>query len=279
MLKSLRLTTAPFIVLLALLPGCSIKQTEATSPLPTLSLPTKNVPSPVNSVTPSLSPQTDPFQDASDKAIGAATISQSAQSKDEWNVVFSMWQEAITLMKAVPKSSSNYALAQKKATEYQWSLASAKQQAVKPAPSLESTTVKQRSAQEASAPANTSTPKKVVQKLSAPPFSAQAAVKQILSSYAQAITTNGGNGHEFFCADASGAETSFFAPRSAKILNISDESETVGGGRGIYATLRIESSNKGGLPIINDFVFVMAKDSKNAKGLPGNWCIAFIKDD
>ncbi len=39
-----------------------------------------------------------------------------------------MWQEAIALMKAVPKSSPNYALAQKKVAEYQRSLAYVNQQ-------------------------------------------------------------------------------------------------------------------------------------------------------
>lgn len=36
MLKSLRLTAAPFVILLALMSGCSIDQTQATSPSPTL---------------------------------------------------------------------------------------------------------------------------------------------------------------------------------------------------------------------------------------------------
>lgn len=281
MLKSLRLTTTPFFVLLALMSGCSVEQTQATSPSlsPTPSLPTEPVSTPVTSVAPSPLPQTDPFLDASDKAIGAVTISKSAQSQDDWNLVASMWQESITLIKMVPTSSPNYAKAQKKIPEYQRNLAYAKQQAVKSAPSPELTHMEQPSTQEADAHGLASTPKAVARKPSAQPLSSQAAVRQILSSYIQSIITNGGNGYEFFCADARGAETSFFAPRSAKIINISDASETVGGGLGIYATLRIESSNKGGSPIINDFVFVMAKDAKNAKGLPGNWCIGFIKND
>lgn len=134
MLKSLPLTAAPFIILLALMSGCSAEQTQATPPslTPIPSLPTKPAPILITSSPPVL-PLTDPFQDASDKAIGAATISQSAQSKDDWDLAFDMWQTAITLMKAVPKSSSNYSSAQKKVAEYQRNLASAKQQAVKPA--------------------------------------------------------------------------------------------------------------------------------------------------
>ena len=134
MLKSLRLTAAPFVVLLALMSGCSVEQTQATSssPTPIPSLPTKPAPTLITSSAPSVLPLVNPFQDASDKAISAATISQSVQSKNDWNLVFGIWQEAITLMEAIPKSSSKYALAQKKVTEYKRGLASAKQQAVKP---------------------------------------------------------------------------------------------------------------------------------------------------
>jgi hypothetical protein len=65
------------------------------------------------------SPQHDFFGEAVNKAMSAATITQSATSKDDWNLVASQWQEAIALMKAVPGSSPNYALAQKKVVEYQ----------------------------------------------------------------------------------------------------------------------------------------------------------------
>jgi hypothetical protein len=65
------------------------------------------------------SPQHDFFGEAVNKAMSAATITQSATSKDDWNLVASQWQEAIALMKAVPGASPNYALAQKKVVEYQ----------------------------------------------------------------------------------------------------------------------------------------------------------------
>ena len=60
--------------------------------------------------------------------MGAASIAQSAQSNDDWNLVVSRWQRAINLLKAVPKSSANYAIAQKKVAEYQRNLAYARKQ-------------------------------------------------------------------------------------------------------------------------------------------------------
>ncbi|HEY9875107.1 MAG TPA: hypothetical protein V6D12_16855, partial [Candidatus Obscuribacterales bacterium] len=62
-------------------------------------------------------------------AMSAATIAQSAESKDDWELVASRWQEAIDLMKAVPQSSKNYAVAQKKLAEYQGNLGVANKRA------------------------------------------------------------------------------------------------------------------------------------------------------
>jgi hypothetical protein len=75
------------------------------------------------------SPQRDFFGEAVNKAMSAATITQSAKSKDDWNLVANQWQEAIALMKAVPISSPNYPVAQKKAVEYKSKLDYARQTA------------------------------------------------------------------------------------------------------------------------------------------------------
>ena len=72
-------------------------------------------------------PKPDFFQNALDTAESAATISQSAESKDDWGLVASKWQEAINLMKSVPQSSKNYLAANKKFTEYQRNLTYAQQ--------------------------------------------------------------------------------------------------------------------------------------------------------
>lgn len=78
--------------------------------------------SPIPSPSPVSSPQSDVFREAVNKAISAAQLTQSAKSKAEWNQVASEWESAIALMKTVPESSQNYALAQKKAIEYQGNL-------------------------------------------------------------------------------------------------------------------------------------------------------------
>lgn len=72
------------------------------------------------------------FDVALDKAYGALTISQSAQSPEDWNLVVSQWNEAIALMKSIPASSPDKALAQKKLIQYQQNLKYAKQQANRP---------------------------------------------------------------------------------------------------------------------------------------------------
>jgi clan AA aspartic protease (TIGR02281 family) len=68
---------------------------------------------------------------ALDKAYSAISISQSAQSSDDWNLVVSQWSNAIALMKAVPATNPNKALAQTKIAEYQRNLTYAKQQATR----------------------------------------------------------------------------------------------------------------------------------------------------
>jgi predicted aspartyl protease len=72
------------------------------------------------------------YERAIDIAMGASNISKSAVSRDDWNLVASQWQQAISWMKAVPASSSQHATAQKKVSEYQGFLADAKLRATPP---------------------------------------------------------------------------------------------------------------------------------------------------
>ncbi len=74
----------------------------------------------------------DYFELASDKAYSAFTIRQSAQSPDDWRLVVILWQEAIALMKAVPASSPQKVVAQKKIAEYQENITHAQQQYTRP---------------------------------------------------------------------------------------------------------------------------------------------------
>lgn len=95
------------------------------SPLPPAAPP----PSPVTLA----SPETDAFQEAENKAISAKNIAQIAQTKEDWTLVANRWQQAIDLIKAVPKSHPKYALAQKQLAEYQTELNNAQKQLKLPA--------------------------------------------------------------------------------------------------------------------------------------------------
>jgi predicted aspartyl protease len=63
--------------------------------------------------------QPNSFELALDKAAGATTISQSAQSPDDWRLVASQFEDAIALMKNVGQESPNFTVAQIKISEYQ----------------------------------------------------------------------------------------------------------------------------------------------------------------
>ncbi|MEP0855976.1 hypothetical protein [Trichocoleus sp. DQ-U1] len=99
----------------------------STAPSPVLSEPIEAIPSVTTAETPET--QIEPFQQAVNKAMKAAKLTQTAQFKADWDAIVSQWQEAIALMKAVPLESANYQVAQKKAVEYQSNLAYAKQRA------------------------------------------------------------------------------------------------------------------------------------------------------
>jgi hypothetical protein len=92
------------------------KWPESSKLVPAASRPT------VGTASPHSSPQPDAFREAVNKATIAAQLTQSAKTKLDWNLVAGQWREAIALMEAVPASSANYALAQKKAGEYQSNL-------------------------------------------------------------------------------------------------------------------------------------------------------------
>lgn len=75
------------------------------------------------------SPTPDSFREAVNRATSAVAIGQSAQSKDDWQLAASRWQQAIGLMEQVPSSSPNYAQAQTKAQEYKQHLTAAQNRA------------------------------------------------------------------------------------------------------------------------------------------------------
>lgn len=69
---------------------------------------------------------------AIDRASDAVTLSQAAQSVDDWSLVASKWQQAIGLLRSVPNSSPDYAAAQQKLADYQANLATAQRKANQP---------------------------------------------------------------------------------------------------------------------------------------------------
>jgi hypothetical protein len=100
-----------------------LPELKETIPVPVASQAPLVTPTPINSASPAnSSPQPDSFREAVNKATSAATITQSAKSKDDWNLVASQWQEAIALMKAVPSSHPYYTVAQQKSIDYQRNL-------------------------------------------------------------------------------------------------------------------------------------------------------------
>lgn len=62
------------------------------------------------------------FQKGLNKAINAANLTKTAKSHKEWKTAITHWQAAIALMKTVPPSSPNYAIAQQQIIEYKKSL-------------------------------------------------------------------------------------------------------------------------------------------------------------
>jgi hypothetical protein len=133
MVKSTRLAASASTVLLTLTTGCSQGDMSQDTSVPatpeklTGLRPSLGV-SKAESPTPSPTTLPDHFQDGLDAGMSAATITQSARSKDDWNLVISRWQSAIDLLKAVSKSSPNYAKAQHKIPEYQRNLTYAQKQ-------------------------------------------------------------------------------------------------------------------------------------------------------
>lgn len=64
---------------------------------------------------------------ALDKATSGLSISQSAQSADDWKLVASQFQDAIALMRQIRRDSPNFPFAQRKIAQYQRQIKLAKQ--------------------------------------------------------------------------------------------------------------------------------------------------------
>lgn len=72
------------------------------------------------------------FQAALDTGMSAAIAAQTAVSQDDWNLVASRWQRAITQLETIPASDANHERVQQKISEYRRNLAIAQRQAQAP---------------------------------------------------------------------------------------------------------------------------------------------------
>lgn len=139
---SRRVWIALFSTLTLLNSACSNSEADTvSSPTPTQAASPVSTPSASPSPKPQASkpqppspPQSDTYEEAIDVATSAVTISQSAVSREDWNLVANRWQEAIQLLKAVPASSQHHSTAQQKLSQYQNLLADAKQRSTPPPP-------------------------------------------------------------------------------------------------------------------------------------------------
>lgn len=110
--------------------GCTQFSTSQTSaPIaPPSALPSSPIATPA-SVTPSPRNPVQLWQDAQERAVSAANLASSAQSRDDWSLVSSRWQQAIALLRAIPKADSRYDEAQSQIAEFQRNFTAARQRA------------------------------------------------------------------------------------------------------------------------------------------------------
>lgn len=108
---------------------------EQPAPIGDLASVEPAVESPTPAVTPEVQPlepsESEPslFEQGLDKAVGAWSISRSAQSPGDWILVANQYQDAIALMERVRRQSPEFAIAQTKITEYRHQIKYAQQQA------------------------------------------------------------------------------------------------------------------------------------------------------
>ncbi len=125
-----------YSTLVALAVACrENKQTVATAYKQQQSQPTPSQTAQPNATTSPVTATADvaaasAFELGLDKAASAYSISQSAQSVEDWKLVASQYQEAIALLKQIDRHSPYFAIAQSKIREYQRLLKQARQQAL-----------------------------------------------------------------------------------------------------------------------------------------------------
>ncbi|NJP08860.1 MAG: hypothetical protein HC866_04745 [Leptolyngbyaceae cyanobacterium RU_5_1] len=126
------------IALVVLTSACDVlrSMTETTAPAPVQPSPAIRRSAPPSS-TPTAPPIIvgNPFERAVSKAASATDRTRSAVTREDWDLIILLWQQAIALLNQVPRSSPNWAVAQKLLPEYQQGLQNARQLAKRGIPS------------------------------------------------------------------------------------------------------------------------------------------------
>ncbi len=97
-------------------------------PMPVTNAPLLPPPPPAPAPSPPPQPQ-ERFRYAVNQAMSAASLTQWAETREDWHQITQEWSKAIALMKSVPSDSRDYSTAQQKAQEYQTNLLYAQKRA------------------------------------------------------------------------------------------------------------------------------------------------------
>jgi hypothetical protein len=76
------------------------------------------------------------LQQAEDKAMSAASLQQSAQTKEDWSLVINQWRQAIKILTQIPANSPQKAIVQQQLADYQSKLAQAQRSASSPSSAI-----------------------------------------------------------------------------------------------------------------------------------------------
>jgi hypothetical protein len=101
--------------------------------------------------------------------------------------------------------------------------------------------------------------------------SAGVSISGFFDEYMDAVVNRGSSGYEYWCSQSVQFQSSFFSPRSWRLL----DTHTAPNGSGGSFTIQLDSSNKGGSQITASWLIVVEKEKNKtrAKNLPGGWCV------
>ena len=177
-----------------------------------------------------------PFDQAREREKSVNYFLPVTKHKEDWEFIAALWQDGINLLKTVPRSSTNYPMAQEKIQQFQEKLTFARSQAAKSGPQ----------------PVPTAT------------FYSISPARRLLENYLEAIVKTKTKGYEYWCPGSEGIRSSFYSPSNYKIVNLR------GTGERSLGIVVIASKTKDGSPLVATWNFLLANSS--SKG----WCIKTI---